>query len=96
MKDFLARLTSRKFLVTVIGLAVLATSDQWTEFTALILGYLTAEGAGDAVERFKSGVSTLDGYVNPTSQNEDDEVDTTSVTTGNMPLFNEEIKEESD
>lgn len=98
MKKFLAdmfqRATSRKFIITVIGLATLGSNGQWTEFTALILGYLTAEGAGDVVERFKGGVGTLDGYVNPMSQN-DDEVDTSEVVTGkDTPLFNEEVKED--
>lgn len=95
LEDMFQRATSRKFIITVIGLATLASNTQWTEFTALILGYLTAEGAGDVVERFKSSTSTLDSYVNPQSHNIDEEVDTSVVVSGkDTPLFNEEIKEE--
>jgi hypothetical protein len=94
INDLIKRVTSRKFLITVAGLVTLAGNGQWTEFTALVLGYLTAEGASDVVDRFKSGVGTLDGYVNPESQNIED-VDTSTVVTGkDTPLFNEEVKED--
>lgn len=36
MKKFL----SRKFLLTVAGLATLAANKQWTEFSAVLIGYL--------------------------------------------------------
>ena len=103
MKKFLAdlfqRVTSRKFIVAVLGAITLASNGQWNEFTLLILGYLTAEGAGDVVERFKGGVGTLNSYVNPESHNTDDsDIDTSSVVSGrdDIPLFYEELKESSD
>lgn len=92
----LAKITSRKFLLAVLGAATLATNGQWAEFTALVLGYIAAEGGADAVQRFKTGVSTLDTVVNPKSQNvtQDDEVDTSTIITGDTPLFDEKEKED--
>ncbi len=40
MKAFLESLLSRKLLLAVAGLAVLAANRQWTEFVAVLLGYL--------------------------------------------------------
>lgn len=96
LSDLFHRVTSRKFLLALFGAGTLAVNQQWTEFVGVITSYLVAEGAGDAVERFKGGVSTLDKYVNPVSQNVDDEVDTTVIETGKggIPLFNEEVKED--
>lgn len=97
LSDLLKRVSSRKFLLAFSGAITLALNQQWTEFVGVITAYLIAEGAGDAVERFKGGVSQFDSYVN--TETDDDEVDTTVVETGkpiptDTPLFNEELKEE--
>ena len=95
MKDFLKRITSRKFLLAVCGVVTFALNQQWTEMVGAITAYLIAEGAGDAVERFKGGVSQVNSYVN-TPQDDDYEVDTSVVESGKTgtPLFNEEVKED--
>lgn len=58
MKTFLAnlirRMTSRKFLLTVSAALVLVANQQWPELAALILGYISVEGLGDATERFQA------------------------------------------
>lgn len=58
MKDFLLRLTSRKFIITVAGITIVVTvslsADVQTTLVALIGAYLASEGAGDVVDRFQS------------------------------------------
>lgn len=45
--DVAARMTSRKFLVAVVAALVAAAAGQWTEFAAVVLGYLGVEGIVD-------------------------------------------------
>jgi hypothetical protein len=40
VKDLLTRISSRKFLLAAAAAVTLAANRQWTEFTALVLGYL--------------------------------------------------------
>lgn len=97
MKDFFQRITSRKFLITIGGLVAAAGARQWNEFSAILIGYLVSEGAGDVVTRFRTGVKTLDTVINPMSQNivDEDDVDTTAIITGkSTPLFDEEKSED--
>lgn len=58
MKKFLAnliaRLTSRKFLITVGSGLILVANQQWNELVILVSAYIAAEGAGDAVQRFQT------------------------------------------
>lgn len=88
-----ARLTSRKFWLTVGGAIVLIANNQWTELVALISAYMLAEGAKDVVEA-KSGVPMLPTpYENlPSIDDDEDKIDTSKVVTGNdTPLFDEEL-----
>lgn len=97
MRALIRRFTSRKFLLSVAGLVTLALNGQWNEFTFVLLGYVGAEGGADLVERLKTGVSTLNTYVNSESHNDVDieEVDTTRIITGKAtPMFDEEPIEE--
>lgn len=50
--NLVKRLTSRKFLLALSAGALLAANQQWTELVAVAVAYVTAEGAGDAVERY--------------------------------------------
>lgn len=53
MKDFLLRLTSRKFLLALAGLIVLAANREWTLFVTTLLGYAGVEGASDVAKVVK-------------------------------------------
>ena len=57
--DFLARLTSRKFLLAAVGaiavFGVPMSNVQITAITALIVAFTAAEGVADAVERSSEG-----------------------------------------
>lgn len=52
---FLGRMTSRKFLLTVALCLIFVANMQYAEAVALAVAFITAEGAGDAVDRYVSG-----------------------------------------
>lgn len=53
MKDFIYRLTSRKFLLTVGGFAAVLLFPEYTDDIIKLVGfYLGAEGAADAVRAY--------------------------------------------
>lgn len=60
--DFIARLTSRKFMIAIGGIALIATgmlnTDQINQVVALIIAFITAEGVGDAADRFTANKAT--------------------------------------
>ena len=49
MKDFLKRLTSRKFLLTVAAALTFYANGQYTELAGTVITYLLAEGGADVV-----------------------------------------------
>ncbi len=62
MGDFVNRLKSRKFLLALFAcigafltevLGINISPEAWQTIVTLILGYIAAEGAADAVERYK-------------------------------------------
>lgn len=55
MKEFLRRLTSRKFLLAVAALLTLAANNEWHMFAVTAAGYMAAEGAPDVVTRYSQG-----------------------------------------
>lgn len=56
MKDFLARLSSRKFLLTIGGIFLITVYPQYADkIIMLIVTYIGAEGAGDVVQRYQDG-----------------------------------------
>lgn len=94
---FLESLLSRKFLLTLAGAGALWSIQQYSEMVLLILGYLGVEGGADIVNRYKERSLTASDIEKVMSQNNDYEVDTSKVVTGNAkstPLFNEEEKED--
>ena len=53
MKEFLQRITSRKFLLVLGGVVTAIANEEWGVVITLILGYLGVEGVNDGIERFK-------------------------------------------
>ncbi len=59
--DFLSRITSRKFLVTLAGIVLIILDTQYhfldnsqrVSLVIVVVGYLTAEGAADVISRSK-------------------------------------------
>lgn len=62
LTGFLARLTSRKFLLVAGGMFIigagLLTDQQADKVVQLILAFVAAEGVGDAVQRFQHEKTT--------------------------------------
>lgn len=89
IKDFLTRLTSRKFLIAVGTMATLAANKQWTEFTAAGITYVIAEGGTDAARAYKEAkqaINTLPDFAPMTDlMDEDREVDKSVITSGVLP-----------
>ena len=52
LANFIKRLTSRKFLLTLGTGLTLYANGQYNELAALVAAYLFVEGAGDAAERY--------------------------------------------
>jgi hypothetical protein len=52
--EFLKRLSSRKFLITIGSMALVVTFPEAAEYiVTLSVGFVAAEGVGDAAERYK-------------------------------------------
>lgn len=53
--DLLKRISSRKFLITIAGMGLVVTfPENAPEIVTLTVGYVAAEGVGDAAERYKA------------------------------------------
>lgn len=56
LADFFARLSSRKFLVTIFGITAVTAYPQYADsIISIIVAYLGAEGAADVVKRYQDG-----------------------------------------
>ncbi len=56
MKDFIKRLSSRKFLVTIAGIVGVTLYPERANDIIMLIGvYVGAEGAGDVVGRYQDG-----------------------------------------
>lgn len=51
MIDFIARLSSRKFLLAVAAFLTAVANDEWGVGLGAVLGYLGVEGAADVMDR---------------------------------------------
>lgn len=60
MKDFLKRLSSRKFLATAATAALLFYAKQYELGVATILGWILTEGSVDAVGSFQAGKQAIE------------------------------------
>lgn len=95
MKNYLKRLGSRKFLITVAGITIFVTvaipESAYTAIVTLISAYLVSEGAGDAVERYqaKKNPGDTSNPETPTPEafaataNDDDDIDRDTILPGN-------------
>lgn len=54
MKDFIKRLSSRKFLLAVAACLTFYANKQYTEMAATAVAYIAAEGGADTVARFQA------------------------------------------
>lgn len=58
LAEFIKRLTSRKFLLTVAACITFYLNKQYTELAITVAGYLGVEGLGDAAERYATPKAT--------------------------------------
>lgn len=93
---FFARLSSRKFLLTLLGIvAVTLFPDQAIQISALIISFIGAEGAGDAVARYQQGKTDrelatqkqeFDLNNAPETIPDVNDVDKTNIVPGDVPM----------
>jgi hypothetical protein len=93
LRDLFYRLTSRKFLMSVIGIGLVIyfpdNADSVIKILALFIGL---EGAADVASRIKKSGNAIT-FENVESQNVEIPVDTSVIVSGKpdpTPLFNEE------
>lgn len=91
MKNFLLRLTSRKFLLTLAAALILVANERWAELVVLISGYMGIEGIGDAADRVAAQKTKQVELVQETQkarvtafEEDDDDVDLTIINPGNQ------------
>lgn len=90
LKDFITRLTSRKFLIALATMATLAANKQWTEFTAAGITYVVAEGGTDAARAYKEAKQAINAvpdfsHLDDLMPDEDKDVDKSVITSGVIP-----------
>lgn len=54
MKNFLVRLTSRKFLLAVASFCTFMANKQYTEAMGVVVAYVAAEGFSDTAQRYQA------------------------------------------
>lgn len=99
MDAIIKRFASRKFLLTIAGIALVIGLPEHADNIVQIIGmFVGAEGLADVVERYKKGTLGHDDDTTVVSYNDEDGdggVDTTTIVTGNdTPLFDEELKKD--
>lgn len=83
--SFIGRLTSRKFLLTIFGIvAVTVYPEQAAAIVSLIVAFVGAEGAADAVSRYSQSNSQPETQRTVvTTVDDDEDVDVTgTIVTG--------------
>lgn len=84
--SFIGRLTSRKFLLTVGSVCILLAAERYAEAVAVIIAFIGAEGAADAVSRYSDSkaeaVVARDKILLSTGDDFDEDIDT------NLPPIN--------
>jgi hypothetical protein len=68
MKDFLRRLSSRKFLLTVAAGLTFYANKQYTELAGTVVTYLLAEGSSDVVASYASNKYAVPAKVEQQTQ----------------------------
>ncbi|CAB4155480.1 hypothetical protein UFOVP667_6 [uncultured Caudovirales phage] len=90
--NFFARLSSRKFLLTVGGIvAVTLYPEGATAICTLIATFVAGEGAADtvsryAVEKTKREQAKAEAYKTEFLDTDDENVDTSQIVAGDAPL----------
>ena len=96
MNDLKQRLMSRKLWLAVGSFITFVANKQYDQAMGVVMTYITLEGAGDVVTRYTGKAVTPTPLVTE-SQNDENDVDTSKVVTGNkptgIPLFDEDVKE---
>lgn len=89
MKEFFGRISSRKFLLTIAGMVLTVLYPELSTPIATLVGiFVTAEGTGDAIERYGSQKTAQTAIEQRTEQlqltggADDLNVDKGSFTTG--------------
>lgn len=85
LADFISRLTSRKFLLTLGTSFTLAANDQWTALVAALTAYLASEGGADVVGRLQSGkqkVAEIQQSISKIENGIDEGLDKSTVVPG--------------
>jgi len=97
MTNLKYRLTSRKLWIAVLSTIVLIVKKQYPEAMGVVITYLTLQGTADAIQAYTGKPIVTNIYnpkQNPVIDNsflEDDDVDSSTIVTGN-PLFDEDLK----
>lgn len=68
MKDFIKRLSSRKFLLAVAASLVFYTNKQYAELAATILAYLGVEGGADIVRGYANNKYAVPATIDQQTQ----------------------------
>lgn len=86
MKDFLKRLTSRKFLLALAASLTFYANGQYTELAATVIAYLGAEGYIDGKREKAQTNAAPQSLGTPTtytpSEPDDDGVDRSAIVAG--------------
>lgn len=83
MKDFLKRLSSRKFLLALAASITFYANKQYTELAATIITYLAAEGSSDVVGAYASNKYAIPAKIEQKTQ---------LIASGDMEFDNEDSK----
>lgn len=91
MKEFIARLSSRKFLLTVAGLTLVTMfPDRSNDIVTILVAFIGAEGVADTVSRYADNKTQQKQLEKETARietlGEDDAVDKNTFTAG-IPDF---------
>lgn len=68
MKDFIKRLSSRKFLLTVAAALTFYANKQYTELAVTVITYLAAEGGSDIVGSYANNKYAIPAKVDQQTQ----------------------------
>lgn len=88
MKKIPDSLKSRKFWLAILTAVTLILNEQYNEAVAVIIAYMTIQGASDAVKTYKNPMDIQSYEENLMSQN--DEQQKLVTGTGKLRRFDEE------
>lgn len=86
------RLTSRKFVLTVLACLTFAVNGEWGLIAATVSAFIAAEGAGDVVQRYNeskastSSQPSVEDLATLLNDNDEDEPDRSTIVSGDVPM----------